>query len=441
MQSDVQDKYTRVLVISADALNDNSATGMTMTNLFKGWPLGSIAQVYWDLSSPNPYICANSWRIYHKNNAPLVHASKQLFHSFKRVGHTLLFGRKFSNRSATGSQENVLRTLSPSIATAWADIIPIRLSEEFWRWLADFNPEAIYSVLGNIRIMNIVLQVSNRLSVPIVPHFMDDWPSTVYRHGFTHRVPRSILLKEIEMVLRISRRRIAISEAMAKEYETRYGRHFDTFMNCVTIAASPETFLREHGGPITFGYVGGLHLNRWQSLQSVADALSHMKNDGHGVELVVFAPLTDIERYGHLLSENPVVRIGGTLSPNEIKTTLRQYDVLVHIESFDEKDRQYTRLSISTKIPQYMASGRPILAYGPSDVASCRYIEERGCGLVVGSKNVESLSQAVNSLVKDADLRNRLGKRAYETAIQKHNDIVEREKFRRLLSDSRYHEK
>src|SRR6266542_4913109 len=84
--------YPRVLVISAAALNTMSATGVTMVNLFKGWPLDRIAQVSWDDSRPNPEICANYMRISHKD-VPLVNMVKQLAHF-----------SKFARSSATSIQ-------------------------------------------------------------------------------------------------------------------------------------------------------------------------------------------------------------------------------------------------------------------------------------------------------------------------------------------------
>ena len=59
--------------------------------------------------------------------------------------------------------------------------------------------------------------------------------------------------------------------------------------------------------------------------------------------------------------------------------------MLVHVESFDNKSRQLTKLSISTKIPEYLATGKPIIAIGPREVASLEYLKD--CSLWITNKN------------------------------------------------------
>jgi glycosyltransferase involved in cell wall biosynthesis len=108
--------------------------------------------------------------------------------------------------------------------------------------------------------------------------------------------------------------------------------------------------------------------------------------------------------------------------------------VLLHVEAFDDTVRAYTRLSLSTKIPQYMSSGRPILAYGPGELASCRYIADCDCGRVVGVQDPLALAKATRELASDALVRLGLGRRGWQLACQRHNADKERERFRELLA-------
>lgn len=427
--------YPRVLVISAAALNSQSATGMTMANLLHGWPLDRIAQVYWDNSIPDPEHCNRYWVISH-GNAPLVNGIRRIVQTLKSKRNLLKSSPQITIASPPSSQMTGRKFFAPGFATGWADTVNVRLSDEFWQWIDDFNPEVIYSVLGSIRIMNIVLQVSKRLSIPVVPHFMDDWPNTLYHSEAANWLPRQILQSSINKVLKKSSHRMVISDAMAEEFKSRYHLDFKAFMNCVDTKIDFSPVSKSEDSLISFGYVGGLHLNRWKSLQQVADALLQLKDNGNYVELTVFAPVADIQQYGHILSENPVVRLGGSLSPVEVMSALSMFDVLVHIESFDEQDCQYTRLSISTKIPQYMTAAKPILAYGPADVASCKYIGNKQCGVVVGDRDIDSLVVAIRSLVESSDLREQLGMNGRNTAMALHSADIERERFRNILFKS-----
>ena len=63
-------------------------------------------------------------------------------------------------------------------------------------------------------------------------------------------------------------------------------------------------------------------------------------------------------------------------------------DILLHVESFNEKMKKYTRLSISTKIPEYLASKRLIIAIGPVDIASIEYLKDNKAALILDN-NIE----------------------------------------------------
>jgi len=96
-------------------------------------------------------------------------------------------------------------------------------------------------------------------------------------------------------------------------------------------------------------------------------------------------------------------------------------DVLVHVESFFEEDSARTRLSISTKIPQYMASGKAILAYGPSDLTSLRYINRNRAGVVFTDEgNISGLAGIAWELVESRQLRESLGREGRTAAEVRH---------------------
>ena len=134
-------------------------------------------------------------------------------------------------------------------------------------------------------------------------------------------------------------------------------------------------------------YVGGLHLGCWESLKEIASALPGLLPDRLGVHVVIYAPQPDLEGYGAVLTGTPALKVVGSLRAEEVPRVLSDADVLVHVESFDPAARRYTRLSVSTKIPQYMAAGRAILGYGPGESALCQYIVSTGSGRVVGERD------------------------------------------------------
>ena len=228
---------------------------------------------------------------------------------------------------------------------------------------------------------------------------------------------------------------MSIGPAMAAEYEQRYGLCFRPFMNCVDV---PDEFgigpPAKPGRPIRLLYFGGLHLNRWRGLESVGRALLALREEGHPVELVIYTSKEDIAQYGKALSTIPLIRLHEMLPLDHLKAALQAADLLVHVDSFDEAPRRYLRFSMSTKLPLCMASGRPLLAYGPRELASCRYVLDAQCGVVVGEQDTKLLLQAIRALASDPRRRAELGRRGWVVARQNHHAGVVRERFRLVLA-------
>lgn len=427
-------KYPKVLLINGEPINSYSATGITMSNLFRGWPKDNIFQIYTANIQPDLSFC--------KNNRKLGNVDLNFLSQISSI-YTKYFTRKMLdvtiNPNNTNTKTSFLKqSLIRKALIPWIDLIPYHVSSEILKLLREFNPGVIYSTLGNIRFIRLTAEISQFLSVPIVPHFMDDWLSTYSVNGksLITTLQRSIIKTEAERLLQDVPSGFAICDAMAKEYSVKYGRDFDAFMNPVEIGSAPERHMQSAlnaNVPVSFVYVGGLHLSRFENLGHIARIISGLHKEGLNVELRIFAPSKDLVQYGPYL-EREGAKICGTLSPDDVHKTLCENDVAIHVESFSEKDALYTRLSLSTKIPQYFAAGLPVLAYGPGNVASCRYVVEYGCGKTVGIKDFAALSKAICELASNQELRFQLGRRSLSVAKERHEATAERERFRAALA-------
>jgi glycosyltransferase involved in cell wall biosynthesis len=429
------DDYPKVLVVNASAIFPKTATGITLVNLFQGWPKDRIAQVYDDLNPPCQEICPRAWRV-STDDVPLDRAVRKMLG--KKVDTVLgkpVVGLPAGLGTAKGSGSATPRSALRTNAGAWADLLDFRPPKAFWDWIAEFRPEVIYSCLGSIRMMRFVMHISRRFNLPVVPHFMDDWPTTHYASHILAWIPRRALLGNLRKIIAGSPLGMTISEAMAEEYRDRFGIPFEPFMNCVETAAEcpalPENI---PGKPLKMVYVGGLHLNRWQSIRAIGEALLELACEGLRAEIVIHAPERDLTAYAPRFAGIETIRPGGSLPLEQIPPALTSADLLVHVESFDKVSRQYTRLSISTKIPQYMAAGRPIFAFGPAEAASCRYLQSSGCGAVVETQDPRRLAEALRALLADREKRIECGRRGWEQAVRGHKAEIVRRKFREVLA-------
>jgi hypothetical protein len=107
--------------------------------------------------------------------------------------------------------------------------------------------------------------------------------------------------------------------------------------------------------------------------------------------------------------------------------------VLVLPFNFEADSAEYMRLSMPTKAPAYMASGAPILVYGPSHIAPVRYAIREGWGHVVSTPGADAVAKAIADLADNQYLRESVAKRAQAIAALRHNAVRVRAEFQDLL--------
>ncbi|MEU4398935.1 glycosyltransferase family protein [Micromonospora orduensis] len=414
-----QDEHPRVLVVSHTPFSRVSGTAMTLSNLFSGWPKDRLGQVHTGNITPSTEVCE---RFFHF--PPRDHYLPIQYYSMRMLGWN---GRTPLQQSRPIAAVHAAAESRPAMAKAYAqlrataDLSPIRVPRTLTDWMRDFRPDVVYSMLGSVRLTRITALAARTCGVPVVPHFTDDWPATLYGNGeLLGRANRSTQ-EAIARLIRLAPLGMVISRPMAHEYTRRYGIPFSPFVNCVdeTYFAAPRE--ETDGRPTTeLVYVGALHLNRWESLRDIGAVLDRLAGDGLAVRLTIHAPEKDLTRYGRHFAHLERVRLGPSLASDEVPAALRSADVLVHIESFDEEIRRYTRYSVSTKIPQYLASGRPILGYGPAEVASMDHIRAANAGVIVGTNDQAALVGDLTRLCRDAALRQRLARNGVDFARQEH---------------------
>ena len=102
-----------------------------------------------------------------------------------------------------------------------------------------------------------------------------------------------------------------------------------------------------------------------------------------------------------------------------VQEVIRNSLAVIHVEAFDDKCRQRTRLSLSTKIAESLASGTVLIAYGPLELASMQYLIKYNAAIV--SDNIEDLSLKIQSFLLDKDNYEKISLNAKQLALKNHS--------------------
>ena len=105
----------------------------------------------------------------------------------------------------------------------------VQISYDLSRWIAEFRPEVIYTILGSNSMMELVIKVSNQFNVPVIIHMMDDWPEVICRGGMVSFIERTKMNNQLNQIIHKAAERLSICEAMSSEYQKRYGVSFSSF--------------------------------------------------------------------------------------------------------------------------------------------------------------------------------------------------------------------
>jgi glycosyltransferase involved in cell wall biosynthesis len=437
-------EYPRVLVIAANPLNEEFNNGLTMLNLFREWPSSSLCQIYAVSATeiqPDFSVCNQYWRIslgsclagivgIHRYLSVTPEAPR------KRIGGVAApptAGRNLIHALARNKlMLFVFELLRDRIYSDRAMI-----SQSLVNYLDRFRPEVIVGAVGNNIVMRLVLKLANKYNIPSVPWFGDDW--IVARHrgvpfsgGWRRREDN--LLRQL---LASSPVRLVICDAMGAEYSSRYGGVFLTVANLLESARYNPAYEGDSGSLVRFNFFGGLHLGRWKSLRRIAQALDYLyAEEGLNAELGIQTHPHSFAEYGACFKNAACVRVKEFVPYGRVPDELRKSEVLVYVEPFGQDDLEMTRLTFSTKLPEYLMAGRCILAFGPPTSASMRFLQEGGCGIIVGNDDIALLTNAIRRLILDCDYRRGFGETGRALGVERFDAVKQRKVFRDLLSSA-----
>lgn len=431
--------YPRVLLVNVQPISRRYATGIAMGNLFRGWPLDRIAQVYCDDSEPDETVCPRSWRLDALEDRPMTQWLRRQAAGRWSVHEVTPVGVVHGGAEQPHSEPRLRGWAAGAAKTAflrYSNYAPYAIPDALNRAVAAFRPDVIYSYLEDRRITAVAHDFARRLSLPLIPHFMDDWMTTAAapRSGILKHWARRDLERKALRVLHDAPVRLVIGEYMADAYQRRYGLQFLPFSTCVDLEERPVIRTNaESRAVFRFGFTGGLLFGRVDRLADVVAAFEALNADGTRMELVVYQHEPGEALLDRIL-RSPVARLADAREETLLETADCQVDAFLHVDTFEQTAGTYLQFSMSAKVPWYLAAGVPLFAYGAPELGTMRFLREHECAAIVGRRDQQLLRDRVRDFVGDNIVRQALGARARLVAQEYFDARVQREAFRRVLA-------
>ncbi|HJR77235.1 MAG TPA: hypothetical protein VJ805_09685 [Nitrospiraceae bacterium] len=419
----------RLLVVTSNNFNLVNGGGITLTNLFRGWPSDRIANVHEDRMPEDHSVCRRFYRLSEEEirwRWPFSLA-RRWYGRIKTDDARPTKGGLWEVNSQGGRWLGLLKRAMGEGVPKYAC-----LTDRLKAWIEDFRPTLLYTFLGSLEQLHLTRLLVERFQIPLVVHMMDDWPAIVYQRGWLAPIVGPVLRHELKRVLAMATARLAICEPMCRQYERRYGYKFLAFQN----ALDTERWLPysrtawKANEPFVVRYVGSIVRGaQEQSLLDVARAVAELSAAGTAIRLEIHAPRHESSYLRACKIPDHILCLKGPPDPATIAQLLAGADLLVLPYNFDPHSARYIRLSLPTKAPAYMMSGTPVLVYAPADVATADYARREGWGYVVCCAGTADVAAALRLLIDDETLRARLGRRARLVAQANHDATKVRPAF------------
>jgi glycosyltransferase involved in cell wall biosynthesis len=378
-----------LLVTDADLSEGSRGAGRTVVNLFARYPGDALLAV--SGSATAPFTMATGARV-------LAAAP-----------------------GMPGRLAKVLQRTVGSVDAAWLRWRPLAGDAT----IAAFQPQLVLSVpTGPV---GIALTEHCRAAVPLVTYLMDDW--IAYAHGPSLTFNTKARGRQL---LRDSQGWLSISPYLLDATRTFAGveRPSQIVHNPVVLGDSEPAALRApRTGRMRIAYAGSVWPMHFDAVAAIAQGVQRQRARGVDIEFVLFTDrffwgrhLEDWTRWG--------VVDGGLIPYDALSSALSDCDVLLVASSFDGSQAHMSRSSIQTKVTDYMAAGRPILACGPHEAASNRFLNEHECAFFAENPAPDAIDAALTACVNMRSAGPAVARRAW--------DVVRRDHERGAVTDRLY---
>ena len=305
--------------------------------------------------------------------------------------------------------------------------------------IESYAPEVILyrPVENRLDLHALALSLISELGRPYIIWLMDDWPSSL---KISNPSLAKTMDEDIANLCSHANHCLAISEPMAGAFGARYGKPFKVFHNSVDHdlwqAILPKTSHANSSEklPCVVRYSGNLSPNlTLEALLNLAQSIENLALT-HNLRFEIHTQAHWKNNTAHHFEKFSHTSVNVTkLSINEYYRWLAEADILFIGNNFDEDTRHYLQYSFANKIVEYLASARPIIAYGPEGLYSMDFLEIPQGVLRIREPSITALQNALSTLAESPTKRNILGQSNRDFAFSKYNLEAKREDFHNLI--------
>lgn len=235
--------------------------------------------------------------------------------------------------------------------------------------------------------------------LPLFTYFCD-----IYLENYSRGFYRSLAEWLQPKVFRDSQKVIVLTEAMQEYFKEKYTIDSIVIPHCNNLTFNIEKDRIRPTDVCNIGYLGGINVDRVNSLQALCGAIS--RNSRFFINYFTPTSPEYIRSKGLHIENSSIAFIA---DDGELIKRLALQDILFLPLSLPPEKRERDAQVLTgfpTKVIEYLLCRVPILVHGDANVFAARFMKERKCGYVV--EKDQDLITALHNLNKDEELRSQI---------------------------------
>ena len=241
-------------------------------------------------------------------------------------------------------------------------------------WLDKAKPDLIFFHCSNSMFMfDIATTCASYLGVPIIFEIADDY---YFFSHFSLDVFYYIYRSRYKTVFKKMIHRSSGIIYLTNKMKRRYDDFFGTDGVPVYISSTMQ-MSKWNGEKRVFRYFGNVDSGRASTLRKIGKAFARLN-----LTIEVYCPSSNINGLSKL-RKSAGITLKSPLPYNKIKEEISKTDVLIYIETFKQRFAKQVEYSLSTKMADYLSSGKPVLAFGSKVAGAISFLEETKSAVVI----------------------------------------------------------
>lgn len=408
----------KILIIHSSPWNDKISNNNVLTNWFEGFD-ADFANLYRGNEKPCNNICNNYFQI----------TDKDIIDSFfgKPAGK-ILKDTNFKNKeNNTKNRKQLLKKFSCEFlglirSSLWL-CGKINVNE-LKKWIDDFNPDVVFTCrkasFATLRLERIVHSMTK---APFVAFTGDDeYSLNQFRFDPFFWIERFFLRSYLRKNAKFYNYYLTLSEDQADLYKKYFNIKTDILRKCYEIDETKKQ--KKIIEPYKIVYTGKLYCNRWKTIGKLSQSIKNINNK-YGREIFnldVYALGNVSKKEKEYIECSKYTKIKEPVPSNKLKEIFDSSDIVLHVESFDLKNKLDTRFSFSTKIIDCLASGCAVMAIAWKNQTGLKYLKNQDAAICIVDLN--DIENELDNLVNNSGIIKEYSQKAKKCLIKNHEKSI-----------------